>query len=263
MGLRGEVMPIRMSQNVRKGHSYRSEAGLTLVELAVVVLLLAVFSTIVATRFNAFTAYRQNGEFRSFLNTWQFLLNEAAADGNSYRLIIDLDRSSYLIRQEIPLPPEDQAKVDLNKNLRLRSEKNRRKQIEDMQALTASEAFALIDEAEARRTLEENFALTAYVDPGRNVVLAEPVNFPALAEEQFFSGGVRIGSVTVDGVKVSQGRVALHFNPQGATNIAVVRFVIEDQTRIAVLNPLSGESKFLNSDADISFIQQGARGAPQ
>ena len=145
----------------------RNEKGLTLVELAVIVLLLGVFSAIVVTRFDAISAYRQNGELRTFLNTWQFLLNEAAADGNSYRLIVDIDTNSYLVRQEIPLPPEAIENVDLNKGLRLQSEKARRKRKEDESALTPDEAFRLIDEQERTRSLDELFALSVYVDPGK------------------------------------------------------------------------------------------------
>lgn len=235
----------------------QNERGLTLVELAVIVLLLGVFSAIVVTRFDAISAYRQNGELRTFLNTWQFLLNEAAADGNSYRLIVDLDTSSYLVRQEIPLPPEAVEQVDLNKGLRLQSEKARRKKRQDEEALSPDEAFRLIDEQERLRSLDELFALSVYVDPGNNVVLAQPINFPSMGEEQGFSGAVRIQSVTVDGVEFNRGRASLHFTPQGAQNIAVVTFDIDGQIRSAILNPLSGESKLISGGVDPNYIVRG------
>jgi type II secretory pathway pseudopilin PulG len=233
------------------------EKGLTLVELAVIVLLLGVFSAIVVTRFDAISAYRQNGELRTFLNTWQFLLNEAAADGNSYRLIVDLDSNSYLVRQEIPLPPEATENVDLNKGLRLRSEKERRKRKEDEGALTPDEAFRLLDEQERVRSLDELFALSVYVDPGNNVVLSQPINFPSMGQEQGFSGSIKIQSVTVDGVEINRGRASLHFTPQGAQNIAVITFNIDGQIRSALLNPLSGESQLITGATDPNYIARG------
>ena len=234
-----------------------SEKGLTLVELAVVVLLLGVFSAIVVTRFDAISSYRQNGELRSFLNTWQFLLNEAAADGNSYRLIVDLDTNSYLVRQEIPLPPEAQEKVDLNKGLRLQSEKARKKRMQDEAALTPDEAFRLLDEQERLRSLDELFALSVYVDPGHNVVLSQPVNFPSLGEEKGFSGAIKIQSVTIDGVEFNRGRASLYFTPQGAQSIAVITFDIDGQIRSALLNPLSGESQLITGSVEPSYIARG------
>jgi type II secretory pathway pseudopilin PulG len=240
-----------------------SENGLTLVELAVIVLLIGIFSTIVVTRFDAISGYRQNGELRAFLNTWQFLLNEAVADGNTYQLIIDITGNSYLVRQEIPLPPEDQGKVDLNKNLRLKSERERKQRKEDQQALTPDEAFRLIDEQENTKTLDELFALTVYADPGRNIVLSTPVNFPSLGEEQVFSGSIRINSISVDGNEISEGRVGLNFSPRGATNIAVVNFDIDGQHRAALLNPLSGESIMISGRIDANFVTQGVADDPQ
>jgi len=227
--------------------------------MAVVVLLLGIFATAVATRFDALATYRQNGELRTFLNTWQFLLNEASVDGNSYRFIIDLDSNSYLVRQEIPLPPEASASVDFNKGLKLKSEKERKKRLDDERALTPEEAYKLIDQDEERKTLEEIFAATVYVDPGRNTVLSQPVNFPSLGDEQSFTGSIKIKSVEVDGNYITQGRVALHFTPQGASNIAVIQFNIDGQIKSALLNPLSGESKMLSGDADQVFIQKGIR----
>jgi len=235
---------------------------MTLVEIAVVVLLLAIFATAVAIRFDALATYRQNGELRTFLNTWQFLLNEAAVDGNSYRFIIDLDTNSYLIRQEIPLPPEAAQKVDLNRGLRLKSEKERKKKLEDELALTPEQAFEIIDEDEKRKTLEEIYASTVYADPGRNTVLSQPVNFPSLGDEQFFSGSLKLKGVKVDGNQIEQGRVALHFTPQGASNIAVIQFDIDGQIKSALLNPLSGESKMLSGDEERIFIERGAMRAP-
>lgn len=240
-----------------------NERGLTLVELAVVVLLLGLFSAIVVTRFDAISTYRQNGELRTFLNTWQFLLNEAAADGNSYRLIIDLDSNSYLARQEIPLPPEAVEQVDLNKGLRLQSEKERRKRKQDEAALTPDEAFRLIDEQEKLRSLDELFALSVYADPGGNVVLAEPVNFPGVGREQDFPSSVRIQSVTVDGIQFDRGRVSLHFTPQGAQDIAIVTFNIDGQIRSALLNPLSGESQLTSGSVNSNYVIRGEADATQ
>jgi len=227
------------------------------VELAIVILIVGVLATVVTTRFEAITLFRKKGELRSFLNTWQFLLNEAASDGNSYRFIIDIDNNSYLVLQEIPLAPDAFQQVDLLKNLRLQSEKKRKQKIEDDSALTEGETFKLLDEQEQNRTLEELFALAAYSDPGMNVRLAIPTVYPSLGEEQFFTDAVMIRDVVIDGERFTEGRPALHFSPQGASAVTIVHFEVNGEVLSMILNPFSGEAKIQTGEIETTFVERG------
>lgn len=238
--------------------SDKNSGGFTLVELVMVILIVAVLATVVTTRFDALTLFRKKGELRSFLNTWQFLVNEAAGDGNTYRLIIDLDNNSYFVRQEIPLPPNNIEHVDLMKNLRLRSEKERKQREEDERALSVEDAAKVQEEQEENMSVEELFASALFRDAGKNVQLALPVNYASLGEEQVLSDSVRIRNIILDGEMISSGRAELFFSPQGVSSIAVVHFDVGDQQLTAILNPLSGESRLLSGEADVQFIERGS-----
>lgn len=232
-----------------------STYGLTLVELVMVILLVGLLATTITTRFDFLTLYRKKGELRSFLNTWQYLLNEAAGDGNSYRFIIDIDSNSYLVRQEVPVPLTNVRQVDRLQNLRLRSEQMRIEQNEEI--LSVDETFQILDELEDNLTLEELFALSQYPEPGRNIRLAIPVGLSGLAQEQFIAPPLRIVEVIVDGQSFRGGRVTLNFSSQGAGNIALVVFDLDGEIVSAVLNPLSGESKISKGIVDYQFIERG------
>jgi hypothetical protein len=232
-------------------------SGLTLVELVMVILLVGLLATTITTRFDFLALYRKKGELRNFLNTWQYLLNEAAGDGNSYRFIIDIDRNSYLVRQEVPVPLSNVRQVDRARNLRLRSEQMRREQLENDQALSADETFRILDELEENLSLEELFAISQYPEPGRNVRLAIPVGLSGLAEEQFIAPPLKIIEVIVDGQSFRSGRVQLNFTSQGAGNVALVVFDLDGEVVSAVLNPLSGESKISKGIVDYQFIERG------
>ncbi len=57
--------------------------GFTLIEVALVIGLLAIMSTLVASRFGVIDSYRQKNAIRHFIGTWEMLHQQARARGES------------------------------------------------------------------------------------------------------------------------------------------------------------------------------------
>jgi len=79
-----------------------TEAGFTLIELAVVVLLIGLFSALVIPRLPSLAAGDGARATRRIAGTVKFLFNEAALSGREHRLIFDLDHGRLLARQLTP-----------------------------------------------------------------------------------------------------------------------------------------------------------------
>ncbi|MCB0325673.1 MAG: type II secretion system protein, partial [Bdellovibrionales bacterium] len=148
-----------------------AEAGLTLIELLMVVALIAIIGTLSVQRLDSILGWRQEGDVREFVTTWQFLHNEAAARGESYRLVIDFAANAYHVLREVPLDPGESVEVDYLKNLRTKGEQERRTKAELEELKTLDEEF----EEEDRRqsgALDQLYYRTRFRDPNAAVRLA-------------------------------------------------------------------------------------------
>jgi len=72
-----------------------SQAGFTLIELALVLLLIGLFSTLVLPVFDGFGDGALRSEARRLAGTVRHLFNEAALSGRPHRLRFDLDGGTY------------------------------------------------------------------------------------------------------------------------------------------------------------------------
>jgi prepilin-type N-terminal cleavage/methylation domain-containing protein len=76
--------------------------GFTLIEVALVLLILAILLSFVAPRLLVMTEVRRDASARRLAAILGYLHDEASLRGRQYRLTIDLDRSSYEVRA-VPL----------------------------------------------------------------------------------------------------------------------------------------------------------------
>ena len=79
----------RISRSCRRSHA-RSERGLTLVELVMVVLIVAIMSSLVSRNIAPVMSWKRKAEMRKFITTWEFLYDQAIGRGKAYRLVISL-----------------------------------------------------------------------------------------------------------------------------------------------------------------------------
>lgn len=219
----------------------RKHKGFTLVELVLVILLIALISTLAATRFESIQIWKLKGDIRKFVDTWEFLYNEALARGDAYRLVLNLDENSYYVRREVPQTDNTIRQVDYLENLRTKGERERRaKKKEEEERLSLEEEFAAEDERQ-NRPVETLFYEFIFADPGSSIRLAAPLEFPNLAKERKLIADVSFTDVTTRIGKVEDGKAVIRFSPSGASEFAVVHLKANEQEFTAVMNPASGE----------------------
>jgi general secretion pathway protein H len=74
---------------------HRADAGFTLLELAVVLFIIGVFSALVVPLFGGLGRDELKTTARRLAGTTKYLYNESALSGRPYRLVFDLDAGSF------------------------------------------------------------------------------------------------------------------------------------------------------------------------
>jgi len=213
--------------------------GFTLLEIVLVISIIAIVSAFSIGRFESMTGWKQEGELRKFLNTWQFLFTQAATRRLAYRLYLDLDRNSYFVRREVPLTPGESVDVDLLANLRTRGEQERRIQEEEERSL--DEEYKEEAERQALLSLEQRYLWAMFGGGNRSVKLGRPLEFPSLADRTELAIDVEINEVKTPRGKVNDGTAYIRFSPRGASEFALVYLKINEEDFTAYMNPMSGE----------------------
>jgi prepilin-type N-terminal cleavage/methylation domain-containing protein len=215
------------------------ERGFTLLEIVVVAVLMALIATLVSQRFGTVYLTRQRSEVRKFANAWETLFNEAIIRGEGYRLIIDLDDNSYYVRREVALRGLAVTNVDYLKNLRTKSERERRKRREEELSSVSTELER--EDQRQGESLDSLYYEYLYADPNGPVRLTRPLEFPALAEAKPLIGGLAFTRVKTAAGEMTEGEVAISFSPRGASSFAVVYLKGERGDFTVFMNPSSGQ----------------------
>lgn len=213
--------------------------GFTLVELALVIGLIAIVGTLAYGNIDALSSMRQQSELRKFINTWQFLYNEALGKNEVYRLTIDIDKNEYVVLREIPLKQEAVKNVDYLANLRTKSEKKRRREKEAEDIKNLEESFKEEDErlAEPLDTLFYDFL---FIDPATSTTVGRLLEYPSLSEPQSLGTNIKfIGAKTEEG-EIDSGEVLIRFSPLNGGEFAIVYLNVGEETYSTTMNPATG-----------------------
>jgi|GEM_PF-3848775 len=200
------------------------EAGFTLIELVVVIILFAVVSTVAVGHFNSLVGWRHKTDIRKLLSTWEFLTSQAQASGKVFRLYLDIDRNGYYVREEVPLRVEESRDVDYLANLRTKGEKKRRAKKDTEDLLTLDEELERRDEQDGLplNTLFFRFILTG---PSGSVRLSRPIDYPSLAEISVFPPDLKIIDVKVRGEKFKDGSPFIRIARGTGSEFAVIHLL--------------------------------------
>jgi prepilin-type N-terminal cleavage/methylation domain-containing protein len=202
---------------LHKKRNRSSNFGFTLIEIAVVILIIGLVYSLVFTRSSYATYFREEGFLRQLTETISFLHQRAEIDGKAYKLEFNFTESltsnerGYWYRvREIPV------RVVQNNNI------------------TSSTGIL-------SRQLSQ--LITSDIDLESNGV--EPQNFPSLKEKVFLPDTLTMTDIRLQGGVItehsSEELPSIFFSPQGFSDFAVLHFENQAQAPITILvNPFSG-----------------------
>lgn len=211
-----------------------SEAGFTLIEVTIVLVLLVLLTTLASNRLGALDFLKVNSALRQFSNTWEFLAQESLSKGQTYRLVLDLRQNAFLVRRELPLPSAAKN-VDRLQSQRLESERSRLEAKKLEETLSLEEEFAAEDERQLS-PLDELYFEQIFSDPDTGVRLALPLDFPALGQKQLLPPVIKIRDVEIGGKVQTEGLVNLRLSPSGAVDSAIVHFINGEGSKAQVFS---------------------------
>ena len=232
----------------------KNELGFTLMEVGVVIVLLLIMTTVAASRFGMTDRMRQNSELRHFINTWEMVQQTATGKGDSYRLVLDLDRAVYYVKREIPVRTPRSKKVDYANRLRSDKEKARRAAKETERK--RSDIKQQLEEEQSRQSgaLDQQFYEMIFRDPSAEVELASPLEFPSLEDEQELHE-IKIRDAFVSGREVDRGLAIIRLLASGATEFAAVHLVAGNTVYTAVINPATGRVSLREGDEKFDWLK--------
>lgn len=186
--------------------------GFTLIELAIVIVLIAIIGGLSAARLGGgFGFWKEESFVRSFSELIVFLHHQAVVDQAFYRLEIDLDKNFY----EVGV---------------LRVEEEENDELADY-----GTSFGIL-----------SLELAAFLNPsvGESQTFIPPPTFPSLAEKVYPPEGVVLEDVRTMRGDESEGPAYILFSPRGFSEFAVIHFTLSDGTKITILvNPFTGNTE--------------------
>jgi prepilin-type N-terminal cleavage/methylation domain-containing protein len=221
----------------------RSQSGMTMLEIVVVLIIIAGLAYLGAMAASRLTRSKLNDDTNEIAGLARRTSQLATETGYLHRLVLDLDAGTYRVEEckggpaAIDKNPERKDNEQSEDQKRAAIEEARRKlqsvpqnvlpsgaNQEDGEAM----ALALAGELSARRTCA--------------LAVAESGKFDNKELRGNLSGGVKIRSVWVQHLQdpVSSGMVALHFFPIGSAEKAIVELADDDDTFSVMVHGLTG-----------------------
>jgi len=220
--------------------------GISLIEIMVV---LAVFSLMVGMVFGGFRASQSAESTRAvnqIANTIRYGYDKARVDGAYYRLLIDLEGSTFSLQQAdgrmyLPATDRDGKPVVFDeREAEAKAERDRRAEESYNRSIQSAAFEGRSGGAEEPVGDEEGAAYNPYTAETRKVPRRQPPLFESFAEENALSGltkpimlppSVKVTYVrTVDDAEpITKGQASLYFFPRGQTQ--KTHILLEDSER--------------------------------
>lgn len=233
------------------------EAGFTLIELVVVVVLIALIGSLAISRLDNVMLWKQRAEIREFGAVWEVLYGEAARRGKRYRLMLNLDEGSYVVRQENPALNDQVKNVDYLANLRLDSQKQERAKAAESDVASVEDQLKE-DDYLASMGLETQYYMTLGADAGL-ASLSVPVDLPSLGTPHKFANDLKVRDIVTTHGRKESGTAVIRFSPRGGSEFAVIHFVLGDSIITMLLNPASGQLQTIPGDVNFDWLTTGGR----
>jgi prepilin-type N-terminal cleavage/methylation domain-containing protein len=194
----------------------KKEAGFTLIELVLVIVVIGLTMGLVSVRLGAVDFWREQSTLRKLTETIVLLNNQAILDQQFYRMEFDLKDNSFKVGVMRP----DSAGLGSSSNGR-------------------QAAFNL-------DTLEEDLALLLSPESSSSATMIPPPSMPSLAQPTKLGGRYILLDVVTSEGKISREMEdvpspAIRFSPRGVSDFGVIHISTGGETAITILaNPWTG-----------------------
>ncbi len=219
----------------------------------VVIVLIGVIGSIAFSRVESILLFKQKEQLRKFANNWEFLFQHALARNETYRLVLNLDNNTFHVEKEVQIKGDQTVEVDYLANLRTSGEKARRAADALEEQRISAEELTAIEDSQSTGDLSEQYFAMVFSDSNGAVKTAPPLEFPELADPQALIEGVQFKDVKIGGEAIETGTTFIRFSPRGASQFALVHFLIEDSDFTLFMNPSSGKVVVENTYKDYEW----------
>ena len=209
------------------------QAGFTLIELVVVIMIITVVYGLVSFRSTAFGYWQREGAIRKLSETLVFLHYRAVNDGVFYRMEFDMnpDQPSYRIGQIVAEQRDDALLQELS---------------------SADAGVGLL-----------SLELADFLTPstGKYQSMIPPPNFPSLAKPVDFPPGLTFEDIrTMRGIQTADGNLDqkpyIIFSPRGFSEFAVIHLQFGEQNEgkaTILVNPFTGLTEIYREYRDFEW----------
>lgn len=204
----------------------KSSRGFTLIELAIVVIIIGIMAFLISTRAGSLNYIREENFIRQFAETLEFLHYQAITDQAFYRVDFNLAKNTYRVGV---LKDIDDSQLQ--------------------QLLTQLQGVGQL-----------SIELAAFLNPsiGKTQELIPPPSLPSLADIIKLPNGMSFIDVrTMRGKSQPTGLdsdVYLLFSPRGFSEFGVVHFQRSDLSQLSILiNPFTGKTEIYREYKDFEW----------
>ena len=207
-----------------KDRNSHTQRGFTLIELALVIVIIAIAYTLASVSFGVVSYWHEESFLRKLTGTFNFLYHQAVSDQAYYQIEFDLNDRVYRVGV---LRPE------------------------------AEDAAWLQTVGQDAGTLSLELAALLNPSPGGTYTVIPPPDYPSLAEaiplpEEMLIEDIR----TMRGKTLGSegGKVYVLFSPRGFAEFAVLHFLTSSKKSVTVLvNPFTGTTELLREYKDYEW----------
>jgi hypothetical protein len=230
---------------------------MTLIEVAAVIVIVALLGTLFSERFNLIAPLKTRSELRTLAATIETVAASARDTDTALRLVIDREHNSYFVRSEILPEMVDGSQTkkqssSVLSSFKTKSEIARQQKADNAKVLSVEEQLELQDKREGAG-LEQLFYDQVLQDTGEDALLGEAADLPSLSREQFMSPTLQISAI--EGIDRNEDSRISIIRFIGRRYAPYFRMIITegDSEQILSFDPLSGKVYF---GADAPFREE-------
>ena len=248
-------MLLTEAKTFRVKSTFDNERGFTLIEVAAVVIIMALVAGVALSRFDSVSSMRMRSSVRKLITSWEFIHGQSQSSDSAFRLYLNLDDNSYYVMEEIKQARKVVREVDYLENLRTKGEQRRRRE-EKEEKRSVEEDYALVD-ASSRQGLDVLFYEYVFGDPYAPIQEVRPTDFPSMGKAEHLQDPLNVVSVKVRGEVVDSGEAWIRVAPRGASDFAIIFVEYEEQKITLANDPARGVFWVEDGHVDIEWKATG------